>query len=1132
MAKVTTTDKIVVDRDYTDSYSIKDTALATLGQKYFGDIPLSALNVGEQGFVMEQIANITEDAMNTASVLINEAFPNKAIIPESIYSHAAIFQLDNSFGSAATCTFVLLLQQEDILLYGSQDSSNGTVVFKIDKDMIINVEDISFTLDYDVVIEAKKKNIAGTYQSEYVYSAKYDMAIPNSVSNVTNPYLKMRKVNNGLLMLELTARQVTRTELHEQIITNTKINYPVLDFEFDDTLAGFDIFYKAPTASDYTRLDKLVKFSLPLKTPFCYYRLKDENILEISFSPKDGYFQPEFNSDIKVITYTTTGEEANFEEYTGRSITFQPYSENYAYNSKMIIAGKAVSPAAGGASKLSIDALQALTVEGFSTANELSTENDISTYFYNYKYRYGNEIFVIKRRDDIMERLFSAFLLIKRDDYIYPTNTLGANINSFEFDRSENGNVYTLNPGHLFVYEGNSRNRVRLLPGYMSYDKTITDHLYKDRYETPSIWFSDQIIVFDNSKKEDPTTWNTTFFVKNREGYWQHYDADGNIIEYNEYTDDDMTSKTELLGLKKKTVCYREETITTKHYVDNESGTYYLSDGKHYDANGNKIDGDLSTDTLTTMIENGMLALSVESHQVYYESDTTGKKTGDYIGYEKLMKDINIYKLSNLGEYYVQDLNGYSRYNWSGEKLETRIDMEDLKPLILSGGVEFKQGYQFIYTNPFLISMSKSPNLVGLYKNIQNEIVSLDYVSSNDNLLCQFITSKLKLNRRLEENSRYEISLSIIPSTVLDGDYVHEFGNYKSATGILNDVRIFASFLNGDEEVGYIELFPSEVDASDKSMVTFSAKIITNDYITTDKMFAILNLVSAESVDYHYVPIENCSVNVYICYRDNIGAVQPGFFDLFRPKDDHGNSVPGGDIDLYSLANVYSAKTEGLTFVEPLNMMRSNVTFYTGPLDTEGNEMCTIAAMSLLPMVKADMVNSTDTFNTFISKVTDNYRYLEECSPRLRNNTNLDIKFYNTYGRSNNYYIGDEQELIDRVNISISYDVKLVDGTTATNVMAELQAFIKSFVEKVNSSGSNDLYISNMIKAIENNFPAVHHLRFTGINDYDPKYQTVCMKVTDLNDLTKEELREYVPEVLVVAQDDIKLNVEVVKTIS
>ena len=35
MAKVTTTDKIVVDRDYTDSYSIKDTALTTLGQKYF-----------------------------------------------------------------------------------------------------------------------------------------------------------------------------------------------------------------------------------------------------------------------------------------------------------------------------------------------------------------------------------------------------------------------------------------------------------------------------------------------------------------------------------------------------------------------------------------------------------------------------------------------------------------------------------------------------------------------------------------------------------------------------------------------------------------------------------------------------------------------------------------------------------------------------------------------------------------------------------------------------------------------------------------------------------------------------------------------------------------------------------------
>ena len=114
MAKVSTVEKIVVDRDYTDGYAIKNTALTTLGEKYFGDATLAALNVGELGFTLEQDANAIEDAMNTASVLINEAFPNKAVIPESIYSHAAIHQLDNSFARAGECTFVLLLQQSDI----------------------------------------------------------------------------------------------------------------------------------------------------------------------------------------------------------------------------------------------------------------------------------------------------------------------------------------------------------------------------------------------------------------------------------------------------------------------------------------------------------------------------------------------------------------------------------------------------------------------------------------------------------------------------------------------------------------------------------------------------------------------------------------------------------------------------------------------------------------------------------------------------------------------------------------------------------------------------------------------------------------------------------------------------------
>ena len=95
LAIINDNDNIILDRDYTDIFSIKENTMDTLGKKYFPDVELSGLNVGLLGFTLEQIGNITEDSFNTASIMVNEIFPNKAIIPESIYSHAAIFQMDN-----------------------------------------------------------------------------------------------------------------------------------------------------------------------------------------------------------------------------------------------------------------------------------------------------------------------------------------------------------------------------------------------------------------------------------------------------------------------------------------------------------------------------------------------------------------------------------------------------------------------------------------------------------------------------------------------------------------------------------------------------------------------------------------------------------------------------------------------------------------------------------------------------------------------------------------------------------------------------------------------------------------------------------------------------------------------------
>lgn len=903
---VTTKENIVVTRDYTDNFAIKENAMETLGKKYFGDVDLAALNVGELGFVLEQIANITEDAFNTSSIMLHEAFPNKAVIPESIYSHAAIFQIDNVFASCGECTFMLLLQQAAIKEYGVTDG--GKTRFYIDKHTIISVEGVPFTFDYDIEITMRETYANGEW--DYDYAAKYVITDNNSISSVNDPYLKMSELKNGGLLLFVTMHQVTRTEITEPIIGNSRINYPVVEFNFENALAGFDVFYKSPTSENWEQLTKLIKFSLGIEQKFCYYRLKDDHTIEISFSPNEKYFQPEFNSELKIVMYNTMGVEGNFDEYTGNKIEFQLFNDIYPYNTKIVIAAKPMTECIGGADRLSLESLQALTVEAYSSATEISDDNDVMSYFYDYKYRYGNEIYVIKRRDDITERVFSAFLLLKNDDYIFPTNTMNVDLVESNFDSvDDNHNRFTLKPGHVFVYKEGVDNTVKMIPGVMSYD------------------------------------------------------------------------------------------------------------------------------------------------------------TGEV--------------------------------------------------------AELMNEYDFVYTNPFLISLNKSPNAIGLYKSIVSQTATLDYVSSNPDVFTQFITSRIHISRDLEPEAKYDMSLSIFPSvTFSDEEIASKYINtWNDITD--NYVRVIVGLIGKDGmERGYIELVPREAYPGDPQNVTFGVELTTNDKILSTGEFLITNAIKAMDFitsEYVTIPITDQKVNVYILYKT--GGIHHTIFEQYPEFASTG-------ITEFDIVNIYSNKDDGLTYIEPMNMMRSTVKFTSIVSD---NETTVNSRLSLLPMIKADIVSDTENFGVFVDKLTQNYHYIEACLPKLRNNTHIDIKFYNTYGKSKNYFIGDNQELLDRVNISIKFQVNIVDGTDDIEIRRQLKTFIKEFVERVNTAGGNDLFISNLIREIENNFASVHHLKFDGINDYSTDYQTISLHTPNLNDLSKEERREYVPEILVVNMDSILLSIDVKK---
>ena len=119
--------------------------------------------------------------------------------------------------------------------------------------------------------------------------------------------------------------------------------------------------------------------------------------------------------------------------------------------------------------------------------------------------------------------------------------------------------------------------------------------------------------------------------------------------------------------------------------------------------------------------------------------------------------------------------------------------------------------------------------------------------------------------------------------------------------------------------------------------------------------------------------------------------------------------------------------------------------------------------------------------------------------------------------------IGEDGVNLDTVNLSLDFDVWYAPGTDVSIATPELKSFIKENVESINENGMNNLFISNLMRKIENTYAYVDHIRFNHINAFDTEFQAVINYKEDINDLSVEERRNFVPEFLVADTNDIHI---------
>lgn len=171
-------------RDYTSNFNVKEFIQDVLIPKAFPDIPINKLNVGLTGIASEMISQAIEDSYATASLMMNESFITRAVLPSSIYSEASLFNLGYTFAKPSQCNFAVQLWLDDIIKNSSRVSNTQTMRYYLDKNTRVVLGGNTYRFDYDIIIDHQY------IEGRLVFNIYYDNKEKNYIAIATNKYVK------------------------------------------------------------------------------------------------------------------------------------------------------------------------------------------------------------------------------------------------------------------------------------------------------------------------------------------------------------------------------------------------------------------------------------------------------------------------------------------------------------------------------------------------------------------------------------------------------------------------------------------------------------------------------------------------------------------------------------------------------------------------------------------------------------------------------------------------------------------------------------------------------------------------------------------------------------------------------
>ena len=476
------------------------------------------------------------------------------------------------------------------------------------------------------------------------------------------------------------------------------------------------------------------------------------------------------------------------------------------------------------------------------------------------------------------------------------------------------------------------------------------------------------------------------------------------------------------------------------------------------------------------------------------------------------------------------------------------------------------------YRIPYLLKLETSPILMTNYYNLFiNKIFNLSYTYINNLITNVFSINSIKIKKEIElEKDRYSSSNTTVVDENLKDTYRISFNlnNSLTSTEEINKILVRAIFYSSTTNIkyGYIDFKRSEDSESE-----YYANLVTNRNFYKNNLVIYDSLYNesgekagSEDGGEPEVPIEEeIYIKFAILYKDSTirnynedgedsrNSDEVKDFLALAPKITDPNtstSYHSYNINEYAVASIMKTLDNVKLFRNLGQMLNSIVTKgnslkydkYGNPLDINGNIVTDIKRQSsesgffieMLPVVGFDyfQLKYSDVYN-LIEKYME---IIDTVMPRLENNTNVDIKFYNTFGPSNYYYLSkniDESsntinniinyEYISKIDILLDMTIYLFEIIT-TEKDNEIKQFISDFIEECNINGV--VPISNLLRLLETNFDIIKYIEYDGLsgdysNELINKYQVINNKFTSFLDMSKEEIISYVPEYINLKKD-------------